>query len=165
MSAYTEYFLNSRSNVVQLELLEITHPNFSKAYRIVRNAIDGVVATIDGTPTQFDYYPLQIRSSGARDDLDSGFTVNLGDLGEVIPQELDAVAAAGGFAVKPMVRYWAFRSDILTAPLVGPLILEVGAFTFTQDGASFPARAPALNVGKTGEFYRLERFPMLRGLL
>lgn len=167
MTAYTEYFLNSRSSVVQLELIEITHPNFTQPYRIVRNARDGV--TVDLSPTElavpFIYYPAKVQSLGARDDLDAAIRVDLGDLGEVVPGEVDAVSAAGGFGTKPQVRYWAFRSDDLTQPIFGPLHLEIVSFGFNDQGASFEARAPALNSNKTGERYTLERFPMLRGLI
>jgi hypothetical protein len=34
---YYEYFLNSKSNVVYYDLIEISHPNFSQTYRKVRN--------------------------------------------------------------------------------------------------------------------------------
>jgi len=37
-----EYFLNAPAKLVQLELLELSHSAFSKTYRIVRNAPEGV---------------------------------------------------------------------------------------------------------------------------
>jgi hypothetical protein len=87
MSDLANYFLASRRDVVGLELLEVTHPNFTKAYRIVRNAADGVV--VDLSPAEqgvpFEYYPARFQAKGARDDLDFAITINLGDLGEVMP--------------------------------------------------------------------------------
>lgn len=167
MSAYSEYFLNSRSDVVQLDLVEITHPDFTQAYRIVRNARLGV--TVDLAPDElavpFVYYPAKVESMGARDDLEAAIKIDLGDLGEMIPAEMDAVAQAGGFMTKPSVRYWTFRSDDLTAPIYGPLHLEVPSFSFSEDGASFEAKAPALNSTKTGERLTLDRFPPQRGFL
>ena len=167
MSTYTAYFLNSRSNVVQLELVELSHPNFSQPYRIVRNAADGI--TVDLSPTElavpFVYYPAKVEQLGARDDLDSAIRMDLGDLGEVVPDEIDRVAEAGGFMTKPGVRYYTFRSDQLTAPMFGPIHLEVPSISFNEDGASFEARAPALNSTKTGERLTLDRVPMQRGFL
>lgn len=165
MSSYAEFFLNSQSSVVQLELLELSHPSFTKTYRIVRNAVNGVLANIEHVYQQFDYYPLRISPTGSRDNLDHSFKLDLGDLGEVLPRELDAIASAGTFDVKPTIRYWTFRSDDLSQPLFGPLILEVQHFNFNKDGCSFEAKAPSLNVSKTGEVYKLDRFPMLRGFL
>lgn len=276
MSTYSEFFLNSRSSVVQLELLQISHPSFSKDYRLVRNAVNGVTVSglgpygrnlfnvsapdnvagyyVDGTngllvtdpaynatgflpvlpgqtytasysgarafydasrqyvsgtnagapstfvvpagcywvrltvaigswPTfvlaqgssagdfmpwgraSFDYYPMRIENNGSRDDLDQSFTFSWGDLGEVLPMELDRVAVSGGFGYKPQVVYHTYRSDDLTAPLFGPLVLEVESFAFNRDGSTFTAKAPSLNINKTGEIYTLERFPMLRGFL
>lgn len=167
MSAYSEFFLASRSDVVQLELVELTHPDFTKPYRIVRNARDGVV--VDLSPAEqgvsFEYYPARAEQQGARDDLDFAIRLDVGDVGEVIPAEVDAVAAAGGFSIKPAMRYWTFRSDALSAPIFGPVTLEVPAINFSPQGASLEARAPSLNSTRTGERLTLDRFPMQRGLI
>ena len=276
MSAYSEFFLNSRSSVVQLELIQISHPSFTKDYRLVRNAVNGVTVsglgnygrnlfnvsasdnalgvyvnfengnlvanaaynstgfipvlpgqtysisyshmrafynankqyvsgTNSGNPATFtvpagcywvrctvatsvwsvfvltqgtsagsftpwgqascDYYPMKIENNGAKDDLDQSFTFSWGDLGEVLPTELDRVAVSGGFGFKPQVVYHTYRSDDTNAPLFGPVIMEVESFAFNRDGSTFTAKAPSLNINKTGEIYTLERFPMLRGFL
>lgn len=166
MSRYTEYFLSSRANVVQLELLEISHPAFSQVYRVVRNAREGVTVTLEDSSVQtFQYYPLRITNLGTRDTLDAGFKIELGDLGEVLPAELDAVAAAGGFSTKPVVKYRTYRSDDLTQPLFGPLVLEIRSIAFNKTGATFEAKAPSININRTGEVYRLDRFVTLRGFV
>lgn len=167
MTDYTEFFLASRADVVQLELIELSHPNFTQTYRKVRNARDGV--TVDLSPDElgieFGYYPARITQLGSRDDLDFGIRFDLGDVGELIPAELDAVGQAAGFLTKPRLRYWAFRSDQLDAPIFGPATLEVPEFAMQSDGTSMAARAPQLNANKTGERQTLDRFPMQRGLL
>jgi hypothetical protein len=165
MSSYTDFFLNSPARVVQLDLLEISHPNFSKTYRIVRNKVGGCTATIDGTPQVFDYYPLSVTPNSDRGDLDYSLQIQLGDLGDVIPTELDNVVAADGMGTKPTVRYWTFRSDDLTAALFGPISLEITTIQMTREGTSFLASAPALNSNRTGEIYLPSRFPGLAGLL
>lgn len=166
MSEYSEFFLSSKSSVVQLDTLEISHPNFTQVYRVVRNAVAGVTVTLEtGASAAFTYYPLRITGVGLRENLDFGIKVDLGDLGEVLPAELDAVAAADGYETKPTVIYRTYRSDDLSAPLFGPINLEVKAFNFNREGSTFEARAPSLNVNKTGELYSLDRFPMLRGFL
>ena len=166
MSDYAEFFLGSRSSVVQLELLEISHPNFTQTYHVVRNATEGVTVTLETAAEQtFDYYPLRISPMGVRNTLDFGVRIDLGDLGEVLPAELDAVMNAQGFSVKPTVLYRTYRSDDLTAPLFGPLTLKVTTFSFSDSGASFEAEAPTISVNTTGELYRIGRFPMLRGFL
>lgn len=167
MGTYSEYFLNSRSSIVQLELVEITHPNFTQPYRIVRNATDGV--TVDLAPSElavpFIYYPAKVEQLGARDDLDASIRVDLGEVGELVPNEMDQVREAGGFMTKPALRYWTFRSDQLTTPIFGPIHLEVPNFSFNEQGTSFEARAPSLNSTKTGERLTLDRIPMQRGFL
>lgn len=160
---YSEFFLNSPSSIVQLELLEISHPNFSKTYYVVRNANKGVTVTHeDATVHDYQYYPLRIRKSESNDTLDTGFQIDLGDLGEIVPQEIENIAVADGFATKPTMIYRAYRSDDLTAPLVGPLELEVTPVA-VKDVSSFTAKAPSLNNNRTGEFYKISRFPMMIG--
>lgn len=170
MSAYTDFFLNSRADAVQLELLEISHPAFTQSYRFVRNARDGVTVDLplDGDTAAepdafFMYFPCRVRPLSASDDLDAAIRLDLGDLGQVLPLELDAVAEAGAFNIKPAVRYWVYRSDQLDDPIFGPIHLQTGGISHNAEGASLDARAPSLNSNRTGQLYRLETFPMLRG--
>lgn len=166
MSDYTEYFLNSESNVVQLELIEISHSNFSQTYRKVRNATNGITVTLENASVEtFDYYPLKISFLGERNDLDQGLKIDLGDLGEILPIELDNVMSNNGFGEKPVLKYRAYRSDNLTQPLFGPWTLEISQFSFKNGVASFEARAPLLNINRTGKLYTIKDFPMLRGFL
>jgi hypothetical protein len=167
---YAEFYLGSRSDIVQLELFEVTHPNFSKKYRIVRNAINGITVTLEptiefpsGEVAFFSYYPARVTSLEHRENLDSGFKIELGDLGEEIPVELDRVEVNDGYLTKPTVVYRTYRSDNLTTPLFGPFRLQLGEFTFNHEGAMFEAKAPSLNIAQTGEAYTTARFPMLRG--
>lgn len=166
MSLYSDFFLNSKSRVVQLEMLEISHPSFSKVYYIVRNATLGItVRHENGVNRKYQYYPCKIEQNSDSDDLDQGFKISVGDLGELIPDEVDRVNAANTAAVKPKVVYRSYRSDDLLNVMYGPLVLEVKAFSFTPDGASFQANAPQLNINSCGEIYDLVRFDPLRGTL
>lgn len=166
MPNYSEFFLNSKSSVVQLELLEISHSVFSKTYYIVRNATQGVTVTLEDSSTQFfEYYPLRITPLGSKGDLDQVISIDLGDLGEIVPTELDNVKFSNKFDEKPTVKYRTYRSDDLTAPLLGPFTLEISNFAFNDEGCSFEAKAPSLNINATGEFYKVARFPMLRGFV
>lgn len=166
MSIYSEYFLNSSSSIVQLELIEISHSAFTQSYFVVRNATNGVTVTLeDASSQEFEYYPLKVTPLGSRDDLDQAIRVDLGDLGEVLPKEIDAVSNSVGFIEKPIVKYRAYRSDDLSEPLIGPWILEVTTFNFNREGSTFEAKAPSLNINRTGEAYKIARFPMLRGFI
>lgn len=176
---YVSFFLNSRASIVELELIEISHPDFKgppdidtgefngDPYRIVRNAVNGITVTLEtGEEAFFDYYPLSLEGSSVKEDLDYIITIKLGDLGEVIPLELDRLASSNnGFQIKPKVIYRLYRSDDLAAPMYGALLLEISEFNFIKDGAEFEAKAPLLNINRVGETYTLDRFPMLRGNL
>lgn len=165
-SAALEYFLSSRRDVAALELVEISHSAFTETYRKVRNARQGVTVTLEtDEEAEFDWYPMRITELSDQADLDTGVRIDFGDLGEVLPRELDAVYSADAMAEKPKVVYRVYRADDLDAPLIGPLTLEASTFSFTREGASFEASAPYVNLNKTGQTYNLTRFFMLRGFL
>lgn len=165
--SYAEFFLAGPSAAAELDLIEITHPEFSQAYYIVRNAVGGVTVTLEDGTTQraYLYYPLGVKPMGFRDNLDQGFQITVGDTGDTLPEELNRVYNADAMDVYPTFVYRAYRSDDLTVPLYGPVTLRIEKVTQTEEGASFDAIAPSVNNGRTGEVYRLDRFPMLRGLL
>jgi hypothetical protein len=166
VSEYSEFFLDSSASVAELELLEISHTNFTQTFRLVRNNRHGVTVTHeDFTSQAYTYCPMRLSLSGPREDLDFGLSVQLGDQGDIVNPELDAVIAADGLAERPTIRYRTYRSDDLTAPLYGPVRLEAKRFSQNRDGCSFEASAPSLNSTGTGEKYSIARFPMLSGLL
>jgi hypothetical protein len=166
-STALQYFLNSRSDIVAYELLEISHPGFTQTYRRVRNNADGVSVTLEGggAPVLFEWYPMLIQELNDSADLDAGLRISFGDLGEVLPKELDAVTSADLMQIKPTVIYRVYRSDDLSAPMIGPIRLEANNFSFTGEGATFEAVAPYVNRTRTGESYNLTRFKTLRAFL
>lgn len=166
MSQYSEFFFNSPASTVALETLEISHPSFSQTYYIVRNAMNGLNAkTEDGVMRAWTYYPLSIKKSGAADDLDQTLQIQLGDLGAIIPGEIDRCRKAGTLLTKPIVTYRTFRSDDLTAPMDGPFFYELPGLATKRKNTAFTAQAPRLSNSRTGEIYNLTRFPMLSGVL
>lgn len=162
-----EYFLNSRSDVVALETIEISHPSFTQVYRRVRNHRDGIWLPIESeeAPVFFAWYPMLITELSDQADLDNGLRISFGDLGEILPKELDAVTSDDAMHIKPTIIYRVYRSDDISEPMFGPIYLEATTFSFTREGATFEASAPYLNRTRTGEMYNLTRFPMLRGFL
>lgn len=168
---YAEFFLNTSSSIIQLELLEISHPSFSQTYRLVRNAINGVTVTLeDASSHAFTYYPVKIVPTGNANDLDQTLQVTFGDLGQIVPTEIDRVllTTSGGLPTsitKPTLIYRTYRSDVLSAPLAGPYRFQVNNIAFTKEGATLQCTAPRLNLNRTGEIYDMARFPMLRGFL
>ena len=163
---YVDFFLSAAASVVRIECLEISHSSFSQVYRVVRNATQGItVWHEDGKEYEYAYYPLQIENLGARDDLDSGLAINLGEVGQIFSKEVGRVMADNSSLEKPKVVYRAYRSDDLKKPMQGPDVLEIKTASYKKEGASFEAKAPALNIHSTGELYTMERFPSLRGFL
>lgn len=164
-----DFFFNTTRAVSMIEGLEISHPSFSRSRFIVRNPNPWMRVQAlghgGGVVQDYEYLPLRLRPMESRGDLDYGIGVDLGDLGEIIPDELRRVKEAGTQHIKPTAIYRAWRSDKLNAPTMGPIKLQVDQVTRTREGATFDAIAPYLNLTRTGETYTLERFPMLRGFL
>jgi hypothetical protein len=166
VSDYSEFFLSSASSVVQLETFELSHSSFTETYRFVRNAIGGVTVIDENSVSKvFEYYPAKITPLGSSGTLDQSINISLGDLGEIIPLELDAVSAAGTWGEKPKVIYRTYRSDNLAVPLFGPIELEVSKFSFNKKGSSFDASARSFNNLSTGIIFDYTNFPGLRGYL
>lgn len=163
MSDYINFFLNSSSSVIQYECVEISHPNFSKVYRIVRNNSEGLEVTLETAEVvTFDYYPLKLTPAETSDNLDFSINVEFGDVGEVIPTEIERVVLYDGFATKPIFKYRSYRSDNLLLPMFGPLVLEIQEMTTNREGTVFEARAPKANLNATGLKYSIDKFPSLR---
>lgn len=166
MTTYAEFFLSAPARIVQYETIEIYHPSFSRRYYIVRNARLGIRARLEsGTYADFEYYPLLISKAGSNNTLDQTFRITLGELGELIPSEIDRCIVAGTLGTKPTLTYRSYRSDDLETLLVGPVHLEIHEMPMTREGVAFEAKPAIANMNTTGELYTLERFPGLRGFL
>lgn len=164
--SYADYFLSSPASVVELELFEITHPALSAPYRIVRNQREGVSVQLPfEAEAFFAYRPVTIRREGSRDDLSQGLSIDLGDPGLVLPDEMDRIIAADATREKPLLRYWTFRSDDLSVPLEGPLDFEVTSISTKGANTTLKVGAPERNQSGTGQLYTFNRFPMLRGFI
>jgi hypothetical protein len=165
-SRYIEFFLNAKSELVQFECVQISHPNFSKVYRFVRNHTKGLTTTLETEATAvWEYCPMKILENEDRDNLDYGITIQLGDVGELLPQELDLIAANDGFSTKPSLVYRTYRSDDLESPMFGPIELVVEDIAFNKSGATIEAKAPSMNLSRTGNLYTISRFPMMEAFL
>ena len=165
MSLLSQFFLGSSPALFQYDCLEITHPNFSQTYRLVRNCTRGISVTHEGPagPFAYEYYPLQVKPLGSGSDLSQSLQVVLGDLGNIIQKEIALLTEANKMDIRPVVKFRVYRSDDLTQPMFGPLVLEISNIVCSPDGNSFEAHAPRINSTKTGVLYTKEQFPMLAG--
>jgi len=159
----TAFLLNSSSDVAELETVEIFHSEFSQTFFFVRNKTDGLVANNENDDTlTFLYLPMTIEESKVNDSLDYSLVFELGDVGELLPSEFDRISVQG-FSESPSLTYRTFRSDDLSL-LQGPIPLKIKSFVFNATGCTFEASADRANLSRTGEFYTVSRFPMMRGL-
>lgn len=166
MSIYTEFFLNSRSDVVLLDTIEISHTQLSQTYRFVRNSLSDITVTLEDTLTQaiFTYLPMRLTQGEVRGAVEQSLTVELGDVGEILPNELDNIISNNAMQEKPIVTYRAYASNHLTAPLIVNRLFG-HHLSFNKEGAVFEAKTSLINHNRTGIQYILAVFPMLKGFL
>lgn len=144
---FAQFFLNSNTNVVQLDLVEIFHPSFSKTYRLVRNSVAGITVTLeDASVKTFDYYPLRLVPAGSKTDLDQTLEVTFGDLGQIIPQEIDRIIKSHvqPFYGGALLGAWTDAAGILIAP---PFLIGNGGWFYV------PGTAAKLSLGVQDNFY------------
>lgn len=162
----TYYWLVGRHDEVRLECIEITHPSFTKNYRFVRNHADGVrVKHENGTYYDYEYLPLTIAASKSSDDLQQGFTIGIGDVGDIMPKEIQRLRNGSYPNVRPIVNYRVYLTSDLTQPMTSVLGLEVTDNQRQKSGAVFSCKAKETNKTSTGVKYTLDKFPTLRTFL
>ena len=111
MSQYSKFFLNSKSSIVLVECVELSHPGFSTTHRVVRNVTAGVTVTHeDDLVFEYTYYPLTIRQKGSLEDLDFGIEIEFGDLDGLLQDEI-ATLTDYGLDEKPICNFRQYRSD------------------------------------------------------
>ncbi len=164
---YIDFYFGAPQSTSELQTLEISQPSFSQVWRIQSHYREGFQARLESGELIFwEYVPMLMRPLGDRGNLDFGISVTLGDLGEILPDEIERARQAGTLrTIPPTVRYRAYRSDDLESPMVGPITLQARKITRNRDGAQFDSTAPQANVTRTGMLYRTDLFPMLMGYL
>lgn len=166
-AAYIDFFFGASPSTAEIQTLEISQPSFSQVWRLQSHYREGLAVRLEtGQEAFFQYVPMRLKSLEEKADLDFGLTVILGDLGEILPEEIQRARAAGTLRTDPpLVKYRAYRSDDLTSPMFGPVSLQARQIARSEDGAKFNATAPQANVNKTGILYRSDLYPMLQGFL
>ncbi len=116
-----DFFFTSHPAAVQLQTIEITHPNFTTAFRFVRNDPRGILAYNEGLdgPYPYAYLPMEIKTLGTTNSLDQSMEITLGDLGQIIPAQLQILSDGNGFQTKPVLVYREYRSDEYVMEAVG----------------------------------------------
>lgn len=162
------YWMGGDPDDIRLQCIEITHPSFTKPYRIIAQSINGEPVTVtheDGTKCTYEHIPVAISKGANSDDLDQSFTVTVGDLGEDFPQEIRRLRNGKYPTVEPTFNYREYNYSDLSKPQVTMLGLQVKDYERKAEGAVFSCQARQLNVTKTGESYNLDDYPTMRGFI
>lgn len=163
MSDYTSFFLNAKGGLINLECIEISHSNFIKPFRYVRNDTSGITVTHeDGQNYFYEYQLFEVQRSNVTNDIDQVMSITFADTDDALLNAMKNITTNE----RPVFKYRSYRDDDLTVPMVVIQALEIASMSKNAQGfVTFEARAPELNSAKTGVTYTLDRFPSLRGIL
>lgn len=160
MIDYVAFYLNTSTQVVPIECVEIQHPSFPQPFRFVKDEFGGGSTVLQGQT--YEYKPMRIDRSNVTNDLDQKFSLTLEDLDDVLFSTLNAIPFES--TVNPTFKYFIFRSDDLDEPLAEMQTLDIASFSKDSTGLlTFDAEAPVLNNAKTGQVYTVEDYPLLQG--
>jgi len=164
---YTDFFFGASRRVAEIRTLEISQPSFSQVWRLQSSYREGLWARLESSELVFfQYVPMVLRQLEDRGSLDFGMNVMLGDLGEILPDEIQRARSAGTLRTSPpTVVHRSYRSDNLNRPMFGPIVLRAQPITRSPEGAQFDATAPYGNISKTGMLYRPDLFSALWGFV
>jgi len=160
-----DFYLNSKSQVLQYDTLELSHPQFTQTYRIVRNNRVGAMLGVAGVLQQFVYCPFRMERSTVEASLSQSIKITLADLGSIVQTELISVMRNEGYLIRPTVIVRCYRSDVPMEPIYGPVSLIASDITMTREGSAFTIQPPEVSNKRTGMIYTLEDYPGLRGFL
>lgn len=159
-----EYWLRGRHDDVRLECIEIKHPSFSRDYRFVRNHADGVrVRHEDKVYRDYEPLPLTIRAGQSADNLQQSFTIGIGDVGQIMPFEIDRLRRGQHSTTRPTLNYRVYLTSDLTEPMTSVRGLEITDNQPQKRGAVFKCQAKQLNKTSTGIIFTDDLFKSLRG--
>ncbi len=157
------FHLEASDQVIGYDTLALSHPGFPQVYYMVRNANPSLTATLEtGETVTFNRVPTELEWKGERDDLDVSLDIRLGDVGEIAAAEIESLRLAGLLLAKPTLTYRSFRSDDLSAPMDGPISLQVSTPNVTAEGATFTAEVQRLNTSGSGQRFTTARFVMMK---
>ena len=158
-----EHWLRGTHDDVRVECIDIIHPSFTKHYRFTRNATKGVrIKTEDGYWRDYEYLPMSIKPGTSADDLQQSFTIGIGDVGEIMPRELDRLRKGSYPQVRPTVNYRVYLTSDLSEPSLSVRGLEVTDNQQKKEGAVFACKARELNKNSTGITFNYSDFAALR---
>lgn len=163
-SDYQQFVMNSQSDSVELDLIEISSPHFSKVYRYVNNAGLGVDLTLNGEVVHFEYMPFVVRESDKKFNLDSELSLALPGGSEDMSREVERLIRSGAInnpSKRPIFKRWFFSSKNLTQPALTHPELEVFGCQRDHQKSVIQCGSSNMKSEGIGMFATIDQFPML----
>lgn len=143
--------------------IEISHSKWAQTYYFVVNSNSDMTLTHeDNSQHLYTYAPITIELSSENDTLESSVSFTFGDLGDTIPQLIDAFIYDEEIEL-PKLSYRSWLIGSYALPYMVAKDLEIENITRTWEGTKADARAPSLNDSGNGEVYNATDDPSLIG--
>lgn len=165
MSDLANFLLGGEVSECRVDLITLTHPNFSQDY-ILQNAIvsgDNFTVPNHGQ-IDVDYFPFRVRELTANNVLTRGIDIEIGDISEIITREIKNLDMFDGYLEQPSVTWHQYRSGDLTKPLFSTEAFSLIRTSRQRRSTSIEARSGEINASRSGERYLLTRFRMQIGV-
>lgn len=159
------YHLIGNPNDVLFECIELSHPAIT-THRFVRNHDKGLTVTHEnGVVADYQYAPIKVDRGQSNEKLSQTITVTIGDLGMIIPTEVDKILDSEFELEHPTLTYRSFLSSNLNEPYETSRGLKVTENTPQKFGAVLKAKTRSLNDRKSFRKFSLDKWRALRGFL
>ncbi len=160
--AWKEYLVSRSESDRELECIRVYHSAFSKVYYLARDNQE-FTANLPVTKELVTFEPANLEPSRAinSNDLDQGATFTIGDLDNILDDELDRIP--DGDTEQIQLTHYIYLKSATTEPQfyisydIKSVAQEKGAFSVT-------AGTRDLNRDKTGDTYDFGIYEPLRGL-
>lgn len=132
-----DFFFTEHPALIKYECVSITHPNFSQDFNLVRNSAIGLKVEADPPENyiEYTYVPMEVKTLGSGHDMDQSMEFTIGDVGELLPAEIERISAANGFQTKPTIVYREYASNS-TDIVVGDTVFDGWVFDGIDDEIS-----------------------------
>lgn len=163
----TKLLANRVAGKTELETIEVSHPDFSKTFYLVRNLTTGFTGQLEnGGSASFIYCPMRWERGNSENNLDYDLKITFQDLNTLIAPEVNSIPVDSEVMPVAVIRSYIYqRNGTIGGIADGPYRLTIRDITFTPEGCAFSASAKPLNNSGCGELYTFRRFETLKGFV
>lgn len=162
-AAYRKKLVSNPDGEIELDTLEISHPDMSKTYYLVADQIPLTAKLETGADVTFEPSPIGIKGAGNNADMNQSATFTIPDVDNILDDEMDRIGLTS--SSYPVFTFRTYLLSDLSYPAWGPVSYEVQDISQSKGLFTAAVSAPKLNNKGTGLILTPELCPLIRGIL